>query len=257
MASELPRHPDLESASVLITGGGSGIGAALTEGFVRQKAKVAFIDIDVSASTALCDRLERECGARPLFLHADLTDIDRLREAAASAADAHGPVSVLVNNAARDDRNEIEDTTPEQWDANQAINLKPHFFAVQAVVPAMKAAGRGAIVNFSSIAFMVNGGEYPVYAAAKAGVIGMTKSLAGALGPHGIRVNALAPGMVVTERQMRLWIDDDIVRNHVDTRQCLKRRLVAEDMVGPCLFLASAAAGAITAQTLIVDGGVM
>lgn len=257
MAQEIPLYPDLQSASVLITGGGSGIGAALTEGFVRQGARVAFIDIDEKASQSLCGRLERETGSAPLFLKADLTDIGQLGDAANRAAEANGPISVLVNNAARDDRNQIGNTTPEQWDANHAVNLRPHFFAVQAVVPAMKQAGGGAIVNFSSIAFMVNGGEYPVYAAAKAGVIGLTKSLAGALGPDGIRVNAIAPGMVVTERQMRLWIDDDIVRNHVDTRQCLKQRLVAEDMVGPCLFLASQASGAITAQTLIVDGGVM
>lgn len=257
MTREFPDHPDLESASVLITGGGSGIGAALTEGFLRQKAKVAFIDIDRQASHALCDRLESEFGARPLFLEADLTDIDALRAAAAQAADANGPVSVLVNNAARDDRNDVEDTTPEDWDASQAINLRPQFFAVQAVLPGMKAAGRGAIVNFSSIAYMINGGEYPSYAAAKAGVVGLTKSLAGALGPHGIRVNAIAPGMVVTERQLRLWIDETIIQSHVGSRQCLKERLVAEDMVAPCLFLASDASRMMTAQTLIVDGGVM
>jgi NAD(P)-dependent dehydrogenase (short-subunit alcohol dehydrogenase family) len=257
MAREFPNHPDLESASVLITGGGSGIGAALTEGFLRQKAKVAFIDIDRQASHVLCDRLESEFGARPLFLEADLTDIDALRAAAGQAADANGPVSVLVNNAARDDRNNVEDTTPEDWDASQAINLKPQFFTVQAVLPGMKAAGRGAVVNFSSIAYMINGGDYPSYAAAKAGVVGLTKSLAGALGPHGIRVNAIAPGMVVTERQLRLWIDETIIRSHVGTRQCLKERLVAEDMVAPCLFLASDASRMMTAQTLIVDGGVM
>jgi NAD(P)-dependent dehydrogenase (short-subunit alcohol dehydrogenase family) len=257
MMRELPLHPDLESASVLITGGGSGIGAALTEGFLRQKARVAFIDIDGDASRALCDRLETETGARPLFLEADLTDIDALRAAASQATDAHGPVSVLVNNAARDDRNDIEDTAPEDWDAGQAVNLRPHFFAVQAVLPGMKAAGRGAVVNFSSIAYMINGGEYPSYAAAKAGVVGLTKSLAGALGPHGIRVNAIAPGMVVTERQLRLWIDEAIIKSHVGNRQCLKERLVAEDMVAPCLFLASDASRMMTAQTLIVDGGVM
>jgi NAD(P)-dependent dehydrogenase (short-subunit alcohol dehydrogenase family) len=257
MAREFPLHPDLESASVLITGGGSGIGAALTEGFVRQKARVAFIDIDRQASHALCDRLETETGAHPLFLEADLTDIDALRAAAAQAADANGPVSVLVNNAARDDRHSVEKLSSEDWDASQAINLKPQFFTVQAVLEGMKAAGRGAIVNFSSIAYMLNGGDYPSYAAAKAGVVGLTKSLAGALGPHGIRVNAIAPGMVVTERQLRLWIDEDIIKAHVGNRQCLKERIVADDMVAPCLFLASDASRMMTAQTLIVDGGVM
>ncbi|MBO6717060.1 MAG: SDR family oxidoreductase [Rhizobiaceae bacterium] len=257
MARDFPRHGDLESASVLITGGGSGIGASLTEGFLRQGAKVAFIDIDAAASEALCDRLEREHGARPLFLKADLTDIASLREAVAAAAKAHGPVSVLVNNAARDDRHAVDKLTPEEWDASQAINLRPLFFAAQAVAPGMKAAGRGAIVNFSSIAFMLNGGDYPAYAAAKAGIIGLTKSLAGALGPHGIRVNAIAPGMVITERQLKLWLDEDIIASHVGGRQCLKQRITADDMVGPCLFLASDAARMVTAQTLIVDGGVM
>jgi NAD(P)-dependent dehydrogenase (short-subunit alcohol dehydrogenase family) len=257
MAHDLPHYPDLESASVLITGGGSGIGAALTEGFVRQKAKVAFIDIDKQASEALCHRLEHDHGARPLFLYADLTDIGGLRGAAGQAAEAHGPVSVLVNNAARDDRHIVEELTPEDWDGSQAVNLKPQFFAVQAVLPGMKAAGKGAIVNFSSIAYMINGGEYPAYAAAKAGVIGLTKSLAGALGPHGIRVNAIAPGMVVTERQLRLWLTEEGIEYHVANRQCLRERLTAEHMVGPCLFLASGASRAMTAQTMIVDGGVM
>ena len=253
----LPLYKDLATASVLITGGGSGIGAALTEGFARQGAKVAFIDIDAGASNALCDRLEGDCGNRPLFLHVDLTDIDALRQAADKAAQAHGAISVLVNNAARDDRNTVEDVSAEWWDKNHAINLRPHFFTAQAVVPGMKAAGRGAIVNMSSISFMLNGGEYPVYASAKAGIIGLTKSLAGALGPHGIRVNALAPGMVITERQKSLWLTDEFIDAHIQSRQCLKRRLAPMDMVGPCLFLASDASGAMTAQTMIVDGGVM
>lgn len=255
--NELPLYQDLANASVLITGGGSGIGAALTEGFVRQNARVAFVDIDRNASEELCGRLERETGIRPLSLHADLTDIGALREAVAQAQRAHGTISVLINNAARDDRDIIADVTPERWDMNHAVNLRPHFFTIQAALPDMKAAGRGTVVNFSSIAFMLNGGEYPAYAAAKAGVIGLTKSMAGALGPFGIRVNAIAPGMVVTDRQMALWLTEDDIEAHVQGRQCLKRRLSPADMVGPCLFLASAASGAVTAQTLIVDGGVM
>lgn len=246
--------PDLEGASVLVTGGGSGIGAALTEGFARQGAKVAFIDIAEEPSRALADRLAGETGRRPLFLHADLSDISRLRKAVAAAAEAHGPVMVLVNNAARDDRHEIEDVTPEYWDANQAINLRPHFFTVQAVTPGMKAAGRGAIVNFTSTSFMINHGGMPAYTAAKGGIVGLTKGLAGALGPHGIRVNAIAPGWVITERQRDLWVTDEGLKHHVD-RQCLRQEIAPSDMVGPCLFLASDAARMVTAQTLIVDGG--
>jgi NAD(P)-dependent dehydrogenase (short-subunit alcohol dehydrogenase family) len=248
--------PDLEGASVLITGGGTGIGAALTEGFVRQGSRVAFIDIAAGASEALCRRLHAETGNPPLFFDVDLRDLEALRGVTAIVAEKHGPVAVLVNNAARDDRHQIEDVTAEFWNDNHAVNLRPHFFAVQAVVEAMKAAGRGSIVNFSSISFMINGPDYPVYAAAKAGVIGLTKGLAGALGPHGIRVNAIAPGWVLTERQRQLWVTEEGLKAHID-RQCLKEEMQPDDIVGPCLFLASDASRMVTAQTLIVDGGVL
>lgn len=249
-----PIYPDLQDASVLVTGGGSGIGAALVEGFVRQKAKVAFIDIAAAESRALADRLAGEHGIRPLYLEADLRDIGALRAAVAQAAEAHGPVGVLVNNAARDDRHEIEAVTPEYWDANHAINLRPQFFAVQAVLPGMKAAGRGAIVNFTSIAWMINNAGFPAYAAAKAGIVGLTKALAGELGPFGIRVNAIAPGWVQTERQKQLWVTPEALGAFLD-RQCLKTELQPADMVGPCLFLASDSARVVTAHTMIVDGG--
>ena len=241
---------------MLITGGGTGIGAALTEGFLTQGAKVAFIDRAAEASAALCDRLERSFGARPLFIEADLRDVEAIRKGAAEAAAAHGDTLVLVNNAAWDDRHKIEDVTVEYWDDNQAINLRPQFFAVQAVVGGMKRAGRGRIVNFTSTAFMINGAGYPSYSAAKAGVVGLTKGLAGALGPSGIRVNAIAPGWVMTERQRALWVTEESLSEHIG-RQCLKRTLEVGDMVGPCLYLASDASAGMTAQTMIVDGGVL
>ncbi|MEP4539389.1 MAG: SDR family oxidoreductase [Nitratireductor sp.] len=246
--------PDLRDTAVVITGGGTGIGACLTEGFARQGARVAFLDIAEAESRALCERLEKDTGNRPLFLSADLRDVAALRAAVAQAGDAHGPAGVLVNNAARDDRHAVEDVTPEFWDANQAVNLRPHFFAIQAVVPAMKAAGRGAIVNFSSTSYMINGGGFASYTAAKAGVVGLTKGLAGELGPYGIRVNAIAPGWVMTKRQRDLWVTEAGLKAHID-RQCLKQEIAPADMVGPCLFLASSAAGMVTAQTLIVDAG--
>lgn len=249
-----PRFPDLANASVLITGGATGIGAALTAAFSAQGASVAFIDIAAEAGEALARDLSARHGTSVRFLEADLRDLDRLKAAADEAARLHGPVGVLVNNAARDDRHSIEDVTGAYWDENQSINLRPQFFAAQAVIPAMKAAGRGTIVNFTSTAFMINGGIFPAYTAAKAGVIGLTKGLAGALGPFGIRVNAIAPGWVITERQAELWLTDQGRRTFIE-RQCLKRMLEPADMVGPCLFLASEASRGMTAQTMIVDAG--
>ncbi len=254
-AVPLARFPDLHNRGVLITGGGSGIGAALVEAFARQGARVAFIDIAEAESGKLAERLSRDAAFPPLFLPADLRDTDAARRAVEEAGQALGSIGVLVNNAARDDRHDIETLTQEEWDDNQAVNLKPVFFVTQAVLPYMRKAGGGSIVNFSSIAFMLNMGDVPAYAAAKAGIIGLTKSLAGRLGPENIRVNAILPGMVVTERQKKLWIDDAAVARMLE-RQCLKKVLTAEDMAGPCLFLASACSGRMTAQTIVIDGGV-
>jgi NAD(P)-dependent dehydrogenase (short-subunit alcohol dehydrogenase family) len=226
----------------------------LTEGFARQGSKVAFIDIAEAPSTALADRLEKELGARPLFIEADLRDIGALRAAAAKAAAAHGDVTVLVNNAALDDRHAAEDVTEEFWDSNQAINLRPHFFTAQAVFPGMKKAGRGSIINFTSTSFLINHPDMPSYTAAKAGIIGLTKGLAGRYGRDGVRVNAVAPGWVITERQRSLWVTEEGLAAHV-AKQCIKEVMRPDDMVGPVLFLASDAARMLTAQTLIVDGG--
>lgn len=248
------KFPDLMGASVLITGGGSGIGAALTEGFARQGAKVAFIDIAEAPSTALAGRLASEVATPPLWLKADLRDVAALREAIAAAARAHGDITVLVNNAALDDRHDLEDVTVEYWEANQAINLRPHFFSAQAVAPGMKRAGGGSIINFTSTSFLINHPDMPSYTAAKAGIIGLTKGLAGRLGRDGIRVNAIAPGWVITERQQALWVTDEGLAAHV-AKQCIKEVMRPDDMVGPVLFLASDASRMLTAQTLIVDGG--
>lgn len=248
------RHPDLEGRSVLITGGGSGIGAALTEGFLHQGAKVAFIDIAREESEALVERLDAETGLRALFLNADLRDIDALRAAVAKAAEAHGPITVLVNNAAFDQRHDIADVSVDYWDQNQAINLRPHFFTAQAVAPGMGAAGGGSIINFTSTSFLINHPDMPSYTAAKAGIIGLTKGLAGRLGRDRIRVNAIAPGWVITQRQQELWVTPESLSAHVE-RQCIKEAMQPADMVGPCLFLASDASLMLTAQTLIVDAG--
>ena len=250
------RFTDLEGASVLITGGGSGIGAKLTEGFARQGSKVAFIDIAEKASHALCDEIEAATGDRPLYLSADLRDIAALRAAVAKANAAHGPITALVNNAARDDRHVAEDLTPEGWDNNLAINLRPHFFTAQAVYEGMRKAGHGSIVNFTSTSYMLNIGDMPAYTAAKAGIVGLTKGLAGRYGKDGIRVNAIAPGWVITERQRELWVTEEKLQSHI-SRQAIPKEMQPDDMVGPCLFLASDASAMLTAQTLIVDGGML
>ena len=249
------RFHDLEGRGVLITGGGSGIGAALVEGFARQGARVAFIDIAEAESRALVERLSSSGEHRPVFIAADLRDLEALTSAVNGAAEALGSLDILVNNAARDDRQALEEVTGTSWDESQAVNLRHVFFASQAAAPHMRRAGGGSIVNFSSIAFMLNMGEIPAYAAAKAGIIGLTKSLAGKLGPDNIRVNAILPGMVVTERQRKLWINDAAIEAMM-AKQCLKHMLVAEDMVGPCLYLASDCSARMTAQAMIIDGGV-
>lgn len=254
--SSLPRFSEFENACVLITGGGSGIGAALVEAFARQGARVAFIDIDVAASEALVERLAAQVTHPVAFFKADLRDQAQLATAVARAAEATGGIKVLVNNAAWDDRHDIDTVTSDYWDANHAVNLKQVFFVTQAALPHLRKAQGAAIVNFSSISYLLNMGELPAYAAAKAGIVGLTKSLAGRLGPEGIRVNAILPGMIVTQRQKDLWLTDDSITQTV-ARQCLKRVLTGEDVTGPCLFLASGASAAITAQAIIVDGGLL
>lgn len=256
MADVVAQHPDLFGKGVLITGGGTGIGAALTTAFAAQGAKVAFIDICEQESSALAERLSQTARHPVTFIPADLRDVDVVKAAVNSAMGTLGSLSVLVNNAAWDDRHDIDTVTEEYWDDNQAVNLKQLFFVTQTALPHLRTAGSAAIVNFSSISYLLNMGDLPSYAAAKAGIIGLTKSMAGRLGPEGIRVNALLPGMIVTERQKRLWLSDDSINSTV-SRQCLRRPLTADDVVGPCLFLASSASAGMTAQTMIIDGGLL
>jgi len=257
---EVPRPPlpmrlaDLAGRSVFVTGGGSGIGAALTEGFMDQGANVAFVQR--SDAGGFCDALEARHGTRPLALRADITDIPALRAALDTAAARHGPIEVLVNNAADDTRHDTLEVTEADWDRATAINLKAAFFACQAVLPAMQRAGRGAIVNISSVAYMMGMGGFPGYTASKAGLVSLSRTLAREWGPHGIRVNALAPGMVLTERQKRLWLTPEGVAAHV-AAQCLRTPLVPEDIVGGVLFLASEASRMLTGQVMVVDGGLV
>jgi NAD(P)-dependent dehydrogenase (short-subunit alcohol dehydrogenase family) len=185
---------------------------------------------------------------------ADLTDVTALRAAIAGLRADLGPVDVLVNNAAHDERHRTEEVTPEYWDERMAVNLKHQFFAAQAVLPDMKAAGGGAIVNFGSTSWMIGSGGMAAYTAAKSAVLGLTRSLARDFGPFNIRVNAIAPGWVMTERQIALWLTPD-GEAELLRRQCLKRRLTPEDIAKFALFLASDEAGACTGQHYVVDGG--
>lgn len=245
---------DLNGKSVFITGGGSGIGASLTDGFLAQGAKVAFVQR--SDASEFCDEMEAKHGVRPLFIPCDITDIAALKSAIDHAAETHGAIEVLVNNAANDKRHAVEDVTEEFWDWMQAINLKAYFFAAQAVVPAMKAAGKGTIINFTSISYMMGNAGYPLYTTANAGLNGMTRSLARDLGASNIRVNALAPGWVLTQKQLDLWADPISLASHLE-RLCLKEHLVPEDIVGGVLFLASDVSRMMTGQTMVIDGGVV
>lgn len=245
---------DLAGASVFITGGGSGIGAALTDGFLAQGASVAFVQR--SDATPFCDDMEAKHGRRPLFIPCDVTDIEALRAAIDQAAAAHGAITVLISNAANDDRHVFDEVTEDYWDRAQAINLKPYFFAAQAVAPGMRTAGGGAIINFSSIAYMMGHAGLTAYTTANAGITGMTRSLARELGPDGIRVNALAPGWVLTQKQLDQWATPEALTNHLD-RQCLKEHIAPEDIVGSALFLASSASRMVTGQLLAVDAGVV
>ncbi len=250
----LPTYPDLDSASVFITGGGAGIGAALTEGFLRQGARVAFVQR--SDATAFCDRMETATGTRPLFIACDITDRAALTGAIARAADAHGPVSVLVSNAANDQRHTLDDVTEEFLDWALAINFKAYVHAAQAVVPGMRARGGGAIINVTSISYMMGNAGYPIYTAANSGLNGLTRSLARELGGGRIRVNALAPGWVMTERQQEKWVTPDALAAHM-ARQCWPDPLSPDDITGGALFLASNTSRAMTGQALVIDGGVV
>lgn len=247
-------YQDLEGSSVFVTGGGSGIGAAITEAFLRQGAYVTFVQR--RDGLAFCDEMEAQTCRRPYFIRCDVTDVRSLQNAINTAASRQGPVTVLVNNAANDERHITQEVTEEFWDRNQAVNLKPYFFASQAVLPGMRASGGGSIINLTSISYMMGNAGYPSYVTANAGINGMTRAHAREFGSDRVRVNALAPGWVMTDKQKELWVTPDGLASHIE-RQCLKDPLVAEDIVGGVLFLASCTSRMITGQTLIVDGGVV
>jgi NAD(P)-dependent dehydrogenase (short-subunit alcohol dehydrogenase family) len=250
---KLATFHDLEGASVFITGGGNGIGATLTQGFLEQGAKVTFVGR--SNASEFVDEMAAQTGNRPLFIQCDVTIIPDLHAAMAQAEKAHGPLNVLVNNAANDQRFDALDVTETDWDAMQAINLKHYFFACQYAANSMQGRG-GAIVNYSSTSYMIGSLNLQVYVAANAGIVGLTRSLAREWGPQNIRVNAIAPGWVMTEKQKEKWVTPESIAAHLE-RQCIPTAMEPEDMIGGTLFLASNASKMMTGQCIAIDGGVV
>ena len=237
----------------LVTGGGSGIGESIVEHFAAQGSKVGFLDIQDKPSNALVARLRRK-RQTVHYEHCDLTDIDALRAAIGNVRKALGPITILVNNAAHDERHTLESVTPEYFDDRIRVNLKHQFFAIQAVVPDMKKAKNGSIINMTSGAWMVAFSGLPVYAAAKAGIYGLTRGLARTLGPFNIRINSVAPGWILTKRQLKVWWTPEGEAKLMQD-QCLKRRLDGDDVARWVLFLGSDESSACTNQNIVVDGG--
>jgi D-xylose 1-dehydrogenase len=248
-------YADLANRVVVITGGASGIGAAFVHAFAAQGSRVAFLDIDTQAGEALAQEVAKTSGTAPLFVPCDLLDTDALRAALAKVHGALGNAAVLVNNAANDQRQVLSDVTPADFDWMIGVNFKHVFFAAQSVVPQMQARGGGSIINMSSIAWMRGAPALPVYAAAKAAIVGFTNSLGRKFGPDRIRVNAIAPGMVITERQRRLWYPNEQAITEMRTRQAIPDAVTPEDIANMALYLASDASQRITCQCFRVDGG--
>jgi len=247
---EFASYPSLKGRIVFVSGGGSGIGASIVEHFAAQGAKVGFVDINEPASKEIAGKT----GA--LFLKCDIRDVKAYQAAIGEVAGKLGTITVLVNNAAHDERHKLEDVTPEFWDDRIAVNLRHAFFAIQTVVPGMKQAGGGSIINFSSISYHTMTANLSVYQAAKAATIGMTRGLARDLGVHRIRLNAITPGWIMTQRQIDLWLTPEAEADLMKA-QVLKEKVYPADIARMALFLASDDSRLISAQDFVVDGGRM
>jgi D-xylose 1-dehydrogenase len=244
----------LDGAGALVTGGATGIGSAIVENLIRQGSRVVFMDKNAEAAGELIDRLAPIAKAIPEFVYADLTDLHSLKSTLESIQRQTGPVRVLVNNAANDERHEMEEITPEYWRERFATNLDHYFFCIQGVAPGMEAAGGGSIVNLGSCSWRVGFPGFPAYATAKAAIEGLTRGLARTLGPRNIRINCVVPGSVRTKRQVELWLTPELEREILDG-QCLKRFVQPEDIASVVAFLASDDARSCTNQTFVVDAG--
>jgi len=250
---KMATYPSLSGRAVLITGGATGIGASFVEHFARQGARVAFLDIDDAGAQALIAALG-DVEHTPVYLRCDVTDLDALQGAIAKARESIGSIGVLVNNAANDVRHEFGKTTPADFERNIAVNLRHQYFATQAVADDMRALGGGSVICLGSTGWMIKNAGYPMYAMAKSAVHGLVNGLARELGRERIRINALVPGWVITEKQKRLWLDDE-GEAQIARAQCLPGHLQPEDLARMALFLAADDSHMCTGQDFIVDGG--
>jgi NAD(P)-dependent dehydrogenase (short-subunit alcohol dehydrogenase family) len=247
-------YPSLVNRIIVVTGGASGIGEAIVEAFVEQQATVVFLDIQDQPARALMNRLTQTRRSSPTYYRCDLTDIGALQKTITSVLQKFGTIDVLVNNAANDQRHSIEETTSRLWDESLAINLKPHFFAAQAVIPTMKEAKRGSIINMSSISWMIPSTGMPAYITAKAGIVGLTRTLAHELGADNIRVNCVLPGAILTDRQRKLWFTPEYEAEILGS-QAIKRMISPAEVARLVLFLAADDSSAITNQSYVIDAG--
>ena len=254
MTNRFALYPSLKDKAVFISGGATGIGAAFVTHFAEQGARVGFIDLLDQEAQALASEIAGKGQPKPLYRHCDVTDTAALKAAIAALAAELGPITVLINSAANDQRHTIEEVTPEYWDNRLAINIRHQFFAAQAIAPMMIAAGGGSIVNIGSASWHLGQGGMPAYVAAKAGIEGLTRGLARDLGPHKIRVNCIIPGWIMTERQMTLWLTPEAERSLME-KQCLKEKVYPADIARMALWLAADDSRLCSAQNWVVDGG--
>jgi NAD(P)-dependent dehydrogenase (short-subunit alcohol dehydrogenase family) len=248
------RYPSLQDRVAFVSGGATGLGAEFVMQLAAQGARVAFVDIDRASGTALAAAVASRGYGTPRFTECDVRDIPALRAALADTAEHLGPVTVLVNNAANDQRHRIEDLSVEEWDDGIAVNVRHHFFAIQAVAPMMRDAGGGSVINLGSISAHIDLLDLPAYITSKAGIEGLTKTLARELGPHAIRVNCIIPGWIMTQRQLDNWVTPEAAAS-IDRNQCLKHRLYPDDVARLLLWLAADDSRSCTGQNWIVDGG--
>ena len=254
--NEVAIYPSLENKIVLITGGASGIGESIVEHFIMQKSKVVFLDIEDQLAENLINKIYKKYSSKPTYLKCDLKNTNQLKEKINEVSSQIGKISILVNNAANDERHDIDSVTPEYWDDRMNINLKHYFFAAQSVYKDMKELGIGKIINIGSFSWMLAQGGMPGYTTAKSAIMGLTRTLARDLGVYNIRVNCVVPGWIITERQKKLWLTPEIEKKQIE-RQCIKRMLKPDDISKAVLFFASDQSSGCTAQNYIVDGGIV